>query len=360
MRSLCRAWLGSIFVLCACSAGSTSGSGGAPGSGGVQSNGGSSNAGGATTGSSGSGQGGSASLGGAPANGGSISSGGSANGGSSVSTGGSTSASGGTSSGGSANGGSTNGGSSNGGSSNGGSSVSTGGASGAGPCSAKGLLFCETFDDRTAGQIPSGAPFLARNCFASGLTLQVDATQSHSGKQSFMSQNVPYGDCMLHISLGTLTDYWVRSWVRFAKGDATQFGAHEVVVYDLTPTTSTDDPGIRVGFRGDNSCQPTGAEVNITGGEEKTGCTGFQFEADKWYCLEVHVAPSGAGVTTDMYIDGADQSYSVHGTATTTVDNPNYPGAKFLRLGVRSYSNAYNFPIYVDDLAAGTERIGCN
>ena len=63
---------------------------------------------------------------------------------------------------------------------------------------------------------------------------------------------------------------------------------------------STDDPGIRVGFRGDNSCDPTGVEVNITGGEEKTGCTGFKLTADTWYCFELHVVRDTANMDWNL------------------------------------------------------------
>jgi hypothetical protein len=166
---------------------------------------------------------------------------------------------------------------------------------------------------------------------------------------------------MLHADLGTPTDFWVRAQVRWAAGAANQFTAHEVTAFELTPTMSTDDPGIRFGFRGDSSCQPTGVEVNITGGEEKTGCTGFQLQADTWYCFELHVVRDTSNMTTaDLFINGADQSYNVHGTDTNTVVNPNPAVWRYLRLGTRSYSNAYPSNVYVDDIAVGTQRIGCN
>jgi hypothetical protein len=237
-------------------------------------------------------------------------------------------------------------------------SVETGAS--AGPCSAPGLIFCDDFEQRAAGQKPTGAPWLASTCSATGLTLKVDPTIAHTGMQALVSQGVPYGACMLHADIGVVNDFWVRSWVLFAKGDAAQFSAHEVTAFEITPTTDTDDPGIRVGFRGDSSCIPTGVELNITGGEEKTGCTGTQLQADRWTCFELHVTTAPGGTTAELFVDSVDQHYNIHGTPAETVVNPQPTAWRYLRLGTRSYSNAYPSLVYVDDVAAGTQRIGCN
>jgi hypothetical protein len=293
--------------------------------------------------------------GGAPASGGAVASGGAAGsgvtGGSNFGTGGLNPGTGGSrGTGGSTEAGPASGDGSAGGAADGGSR---------GSCSAPGLILCDDFEADPLGQEPSGGPWLTEPCSASGFTLKVDGSQAHSGMRSLVSQGVPYGQCMLHADLGTPTDFWVRSWVLFAQGDANQFAAHEVTAFELTPTPDTDDPGIRVGFRGDSSCIPTGVEVNITGGEEKTGCTGFQLQADRWYCFELHVT-TNAGTTADFFIDSVDQSFNIHGTPAQTVVNPQVTAWRYLRLGTRSYSNAYPSSVYVDDIAIGTQRIGCN
>jgi len=71
------------------------------------------------------------------------------------------------------------------------------------------------------------------------------------------------------------------------------------------------------------------------------------------------VIQAGATVTTDLAIDGVDQSYAVHGTPSDTVVGTGFAGGRFLKVGTRSYSSAFNVPIYVDDLAVGTQRPGC-
>jgi hypothetical protein len=100
-------------------------------------------------------------------------------------------------------------------------------------------------------------------------------------------------------------------------------------------------------------------EVNITGGSEQTGCTGASLTADTWTCFELHVTKETMGVTTDLYIEGQDQSYTIHGMPAEVVANPAMGDPTHLRLGVRSYSSVYPAPVHVDDVAVGTRRIGC-
>jgi hypothetical protein len=219
------------------------------------------------------------------------------------------------------------------------------------------LILCDDFEHDSVGATPMGMPWLDEQCADSARVLKVDAAVSHSGTQSLVSQGIGYAQCMLHADLGTLPDFWVRSWVRFGTG--ADFMAHEVTVFELGPNPDQDDPSIRVGFRG-NTCDPVGAEVNITGNMEETGCTGFSFEAEKWYCLELHVTQGASGVTTDLFIDGEDQSYKNHGVAMDTISDPmGKPLFRYLKLGYRAYSGGFNASIWNDDVAVGTQRVGC-
>jgi hypothetical protein len=219
-------------------------------------------------------------------------------------------------------------------------------------------VLCDDFEQRPLGSQPMGAPWAASNCFDSAHVLKVDGTEAHSGMHSLVSQGIPYADCQLHADLGALTDFYVRAWVYYAPGNADQFEAHEVSVFELVPAASTDDPSIRVGFRG-NTCIPEGIELNITGGMEQTGCTGKTPVAGVWSCYELHVQSGSAGVTADLAIDGVDQSYSNHGKPQTQITNPDLKAVQYLRLGARSYSGSYAPLVYVDDVAVGTQPIGC-
>jgi hypothetical protein len=240
-----------------------------------------------------------------------------------------------------------------------------GGGGGAVLCGAPGLILCDSFDTDTLGALPPAPPWMAKDTGCSDTThvLKVDNTVSKSPSNALVSSAIPYDACSLHADLGTPSDFWVRAWVYFAQGD---FTFHEVTAFELAPAADTDDPEIRVGFRGDSSCQPTGVEVNITGaaGGEQTGCSGFKPQADTWYCFELHVTQtagsSGQNVTADLSIDGQDLSYSNHGTPIDVVTGNGISGAiRYLKVGARSYSSAYMHPIYVDDLAVGPQRLGC-
>jgi hypothetical protein len=245
----------------------------------------------------------------------------------------------------------------------GGGAGAPGGSGGAasGPCGVSGQILCDDFESDPVGMEPSGGPWLAREagCPASNPVPLVDTAQAYNSARALASTAIPYDACSLHADIGTPADYWVRARVRFGTG--ADFSFHEVTVFELAPSADTDDPEIRVGFRGDSSCQPTGVELGITAqpGGEQTGCTGFHPVADHWYCFELHVIQAGATVTTDLAIDGVDQSYAVHGTPSDTVVGTGFSGGRFLKVGTRSYSSAFTVPIYVDDLAVATQRPGC-
>jgi hypothetical protein len=204
---------------------------------------------------------------------------------------------------------------------------------------------------------PTGAPWVAPNCFDMQRVLTVDDTQAKSGNHSLLSSKIGYDDCMLRADLGNITDFYVRSYVRFGTG--AQFTSHEVTVFELAPSASVDDPEIRVGFRGDNSCIPTGAEVTVTGGGEVTGCSGFQYQANTWYCVEAHVV-QGNGVTVEVWIDNVPQSFMVTQMPQNPLSKSDWSTpVRYLKLGMRSYSGPPTWELRNDDVAVGTQRIGC-
>jgi len=227
------------------------------------------------------------------------------------------------------------------------------------PCDIAGKILCEDFDSVAAGMLPSSAPFSPLNCFDSTHVLKVDGAAHHSGTQSLLGMKIPYADCQLHADLGAgLSEYWVRAWVYYG-GTAPTAATHEVTVFELVPSASTDDPSIRVGYRGD-TCMPIGIELNITGGgQEETGCTGAAPKVDTWSCYVLHVKQAASSITTDLSIDGVDQSYTNHGNPQTEITSQ-VAGVRYLRLGARSYSGAFDSPIYVDDVAVATQPLGCN
>jgi hypothetical protein len=253
------------------------------------------------------------------------------------------------------------------GSAGGSAGAATGGTAGSGAggssngtdcASLGGKILCEDFESEMAGSLPMDAPWAPLNCFDSTHTLKIDGGAHHGGAQSLLGENIPYADCQLHADLGTsLTEYWVRAWVYYGTAAPTS-STHEVSVFELVPSASTDDPSIRVGYRGD-TCMPVGVELNITGGgQEETGCTGAVPVANQWYCYVLHVQQAASSVTADLSIDGVDQSYTNHGSPQTEITSQ-VANIRYLRLGPRSYSGNFANPIYVDDVAVATQELGC-
>jgi hypothetical protein len=324
-----RAWTSVILVtgtsLCACSAGG----GDAPG---TQSHGSAGQSSGGSAGGGNSNDAGNASIAGGS--------------GTMTSTGGGGSATGG-SGGNSGSGGATGG------------NASAGGADGKTGCAQADIL-CLTFDDIQTGAMPQMAPFQMYNCAGQSTStdLLVEEGKGVNGSKAFTSKKSLNGGCNLMADLGDHPELWVTAQVKFSAGVPVAT-VHELTPFELTKT-ATDDPGIRPGIRADNSCNSwQGAELNITGGGERTGCTAYKFNTEEWYCLEVQVKNLPAAVEGHLFIDSVEPGYHIHQDAVDSVVNMDWTGAKMLRLGARSYSASVDSPLYVDNLSVSTLRVGC-
>ena len=244
------------------------------------------------------------------------------------------------------------------------SSAGSGGAAGTGgtgkgSCASADVL-CLTFEELAAGSMPQAEPFQKYNCGgqATSTDLLVEAGQGKNGSQGFTSKKSLNGGCNLLADLGTHEELWVTADVKFSAGVPVGT-VHELTPFEIT-ATAQDDPGVRPGIRADNSCNSwPGAELNITGSQERTGCTAFKFMTDQWYCLEVQVKNLAASVEGHLFIDGVEPSYHIHQDAVTSVVNTGWTGARMLRLGARSYSSSVEAPLYIDNLSVSTKRVGC-
>lgn len=240
----------------------------------------------------------------------------------------------------------------------GGGSGGSGGASGKG-CSSADIL-CLTFEDIATGSMPTAAPFQMYNCAGQSTStdLLVEEGKGKGGGKALTSKKTMNGGCNLLADLGEHAELWVTADVMFSAGVPVDT-VHELTPFEVTKT-ATDDPGIRPGIRADSSCNSwPGAELNITGGGERTGCTAFKFETEKWYCLEVQVKNGPTAVEGDLHIDGTKQPFHIHQDAVQTVVNMDWTGARMLRLGARAYSAQVDSPIYVDNLSVSSTRVGC-
>ena len=250
------------------------------------------------------------------------------------------------------------------GSGGGGASAGSGAGGGAGGPGKSGCeladILCLTFDEVATGSMPQAAPFQPYNCAgqATSMDLLVEDGKGKDGSKALTSKKSLNGGCNLLADLGDHAELWVTADVMFSAGVPVGT-VHELTPFEVTKT-ATDDPGIRPGIRADSSCNSwQGAELNITGGGERTGCTAFKFATDQWYCLEVQIKNQAAAVEGDLHIDGQKQPFHIHQDEATTVVNMDWTGARLLRLGSRSYSSQVDSPVYVDNLSVSTTRVGC-
>ncbi|HEX2872218.1 MAG TPA: hypothetical protein VHP33_13195 [Polyangiaceae bacterium] len=288
-------------------------------------------------------------------------SGGSAAGQASVAGSGGTSGSGGQPTAGAASGAAGSSGTATGGTATGGSAgaAGSGGTAEKGSCASADIL-CLTFEELAAGSMPQMEPFQKYNCGgqATSTDLLVEDGKGKNGTKGFTSKKSLNGGCNLLADLGAHEELWVTADVKFSAGVPVGT-VHELTPFEIT-ATATDDPGVRPGIRADNSCNSwPGAELNITGGGERTGCTAFKFMTEQWYCLEVQVKNLAASVEGHLFIDSVEPSYHIHQDAVTSVVNTGWTGARMLRLGARSYSSSVEAPLYIDNLSVSTKRVGC-
>lgn len=246
-----------------------------------------------------------------------------------------------------------------------GTSGATSEGGGAGSSAASGCaqadILCLTFEADAVGALPQAAQLRPYDCAgqATSMDLLVEAGQGKGGGKALTSKKSLNGGCNLIADLGVHAELWLTADVRFGAGVPVST-VHELTPFELTKSEQ-DDPGIRPGIRADSSCNSwPGAELNITGGEERTGCTAFQFVTERWYCLEVEVKNQPSSVEADLHIDGVNQDFHIHQDARATVLNPGWTGVGLLRLGARAYSASVGSPIYVDNLSISTKRIGCS
>jgi len=230
------------------------------------------------------------------------------------------------------------------------------------PCSQADLL-CLDFEADAVGMKPSGDPWEPSPCDAQTYQASVTAGSGVNASQGYVTENASSGSnyCALVTNIGSPPEFWVRAWIKI--GGANPDMEHEVTFFELGPGTS-DDPELRIGYRGDSSCPDNGGthqgfELGATQGPggEYTGCTGNKPVSDEWYCLEVHVdQTAGTTLVADLYVDSVNQDFLVHSMPETEVLG-NF-AVSYMKVGMQSYSGTFS-ELVVDDLSLSTTRLAC-
>jgi len=236
----------------------------------------------------------------------------------------------------------------------GGAGTAAGGAGGGGnPCAARtGLRFCDDFESKAAGTFPTAAPWVLQ-----GGTVTIDATTpAHSGSKSVRvhATDTDY-DTLFVLHDATILPapngrFFLRAYMRLSRAMA---GGHNTFIIADPYAMQGTGNNLRIGemnamlmytIMGDGH----GALSNQNFYND--GKPGVAFAPSTWVCLEVlidHARPE-----IDVWVDGVEVP-DLHHTdwALDTYDS--------LRFGFEKYAGPA-IDIWYDDIAIGTERIGCN
>ncbi len=250
-------------------------------------------------------------------------------------------------------GGSATGGSANGGSAGSGNTAGTGGGTASAPCSARpGLLFCDDFESATVGAVPS-APWSA-GLNGDGTVAVDDSVPGHSGTKSvhihgsgFQTLLVYHDSTVLPQSSGK---FYARAFVRF--GAAMTSGHNTFVIADTlaapggTNTTRVGEMNSMLMMTVDGDAHGYLSNQNYY----NDGLPGVQFQANAYTCLELLFdAPN---TTIDVWVNGTE----VPDLHVTNIMLENYDT---LRFGFEQYAGPVS-DFWYDDIAIGTQQIGCN
>jgi hypothetical protein len=249
-----------------------------------------------------------------------------------------------------------------GGGGGGGGGAGQGGMLGAGgvvainPCAARaGLRFCDDFEATAAGSAPAAASWSVIN---GGGVVTVDGTApAHSGTRSvrvspvdggFQTFAVYHDPAVLPAPAGG--KFFLRFFIRV--GQAMTAHHNTLVVADLFAQPGTGN-AVRLG-------EDAGMLMMTVAGDAhgylsnknyyNDGKPGVVFTPGTWSCVELSFDP--AATTIDVWIDGTE----VPDMHPTDIQQDRYDD---LRFGFEKYAGPVS-DLWYDDVAVGTERIGCN
>jgi hypothetical protein len=225
------------------------------------------------------------------------------------------------------------------------------------PCGSAGLLFCDTFEDESAGAFPALAPWLPE---LSGCgTHRVDASGvSVSGTKALLAVAGGYPECMLHAELQQRDEVYLRSWVRL--GPEPELLDHYLSLIELGARQAQDDPELRIGLRpsGGSLCASApGLDVSVSGLQSgsATGCSGFAIEPERWYCLQAHVKRQARSLDYELAVDGTSVL-----SASDVRLGPNWNDRSwYLKVGRATYGESAAGSVWHDDVAVGQEPLPC-
>ncbi|HEY7372432.1 MAG TPA: hypothetical protein VIF57_09765 [Polyangia bacterium] len=230
----------------------------------------------------------------------------------------------------------------------------TGGTAGAGnPCATRaGLLFCDDFEGKAAGAFATAAPWVLQggNVTIDGTTPAHSGSKSvhvHAGDNDYDTLFVLHDATILPAPNGK---FFLRAYMRLSRAMA---GGHNAFIIADPYAMQGTGNNLRIGemnamlmytIMGDGH----GALSNQNFYND--GKAGVAFTPSTWVCLEALIDHGHPEI--DIWVDGTEVP-DLHHTdwALDSYDS--------VRFGFEKYAGP-GIDIWYDDIAVGTQRIGCN
>ncbi len=241
-------------------------------------------------------------------------------------------------------------------------SVGSAGAAGSGtgsgnPCAARpGLLFCDDFESGTVGMAPA-APWASSVIGGDATTdiVAVDDTagHAHSGSKAVHVHGVDYQTFLSYHDTTVLPQagkFFVRAFVRF---DLAMTAGHNTFVLADTFAAPNAGNAWRVGEQNQMLMMTVSGDAHgwLSNQNYYTdGKPGVQFAAGAYTCLEL--MSDAPNQELEVWVDGTIvPDLHIMGIAQDKYD--------FLHFGFEKYAGPTS-DFWFDDIAIGTQQIGCN
>jgi hypothetical protein len=220
------------------------------------------------------------------------------------------------------------------------------------PCSARsGLLFCEGFENVAEGALPDD-PRWTSTVIGDG-TLGIDATLGHTGEKSLLVHGAGFQTLLTFHDATVLPPasgrLFVRAFVRLAEP---MTGGHNTFIIADTAAAPGQGNAARVGEMAEMLMMTVTGDTHgaLSNDNHYTdGLPGVVFPPEEFVCLE-------------LLFDSAAQEINtwVEGVEVPDLHRTDWPVDPYdaLRFGFEQYAGPAS-DIWYDDIAIGTEPIGC-
>jgi hypothetical protein len=245
--------------------------------------------------------------------------------------------------------------------------ASTGAAGAVGnPCSARaGLLFCDDFEAWPAGSAPAGTRWTTQA--ATGAVTVDSATASapaHSGSRSvhFVPTSNSFDTFLVFHDPATLPvaggKFFVRFFMRLASG---MTGGHNTFMTADLFANPGQGNAVRVGEQQHMLMMTVAGDSHGYLSNQNfynDGKPGVVFPAGAWTCFEMSFDP--ASTTLDVWVNGTEVP-DMHPTNITldTYDALRFGFEKYAGFSDDPDAGAASLDLWYDDVAIGTQRVGC-